>query len=128
MRASAASGSTPHDTDSSDTRMWRARACIDFSAVDSDAAPLAAGQVAHDLGALVDVARLELLLVVLEPAGPVGRHPHVGDGQHLEDLVGVLDGDGVADAELGGLVLGHQTFMSPEVPKPALGARRARGS
>src|SRR4051794_30707436 len=41
---------------------------------------LADGQVANDLGVLVDVARLELLLVVLEPARPVRGDAGVGDG------------------------------------------------
>ena len=40
--------------------------------------PVAGGEVPHDLGHLVHVARLQLLLVVLEAAGPVGGHAGIG--------------------------------------------------
>ncbi len=61
-------------------------------------------QVPHHLGDLVDVAALELLDVVLEPAGPVGRHPRLllaEDGEHLLDLFVV---DDVAQPDLLGLL------------------------
>ena len=40
--------------------------------------PVAGGEVPDDLGHLVHVARLQLLLVVLEAAGPVGGHAGIG--------------------------------------------------
>jgi hypothetical protein len=42
--------------------------------------------------------------VVLEPPRPVGGLPHVLLGQHLEDVLDVLDADRVAHPDLLGLV------------------------
>src|SRR5581483_11235808 len=61
----------------------------------------AGGEVPHHLGALVHVAGLQLLLVVLEPPRPVGGHPDVAHGEHVEDVGGILTGDGGTDAQIG---------------------------
>ena len=65
---------------------------------------LADREVPDDFGDLVDVAALQLLDVVLEPARPVGRHPGLllaKDREHLLDLFVV---DDLAEADLLGVV------------------------
>ena len=65
---------------------------------------LADGEVADDLGELVDVAGLDLVPVVLEPAVPVLRH--LGDvvGEHREDLLDGLLVDHAAKTGLAGVL------------------------
>src|SRR5205823_596377 len=68
---------------------------------------LADRQVPDDLGDLVDVAALELLDVVLEPARPVRGHARLllaKDGEHLLDLFVV---DDVAQSDVLGVVGRH---------------------
>src|SRR5699024_12101700 len=73
-----------------------------------------AGEVAHDLGHLDDIAGSDLLHVRLVPAGPVGRPPRVGRAQHLEHLLEALFAHDVADADevdvLGGNLDGQVTL------------------
>src|SRR5438445_1471895 len=65
---------------------------------------LADRQVPHHLGHLVDVARLQLLDVVLESPGPVRRHASFLLAQHREDLFDLLVVDDFAQADLLGVV------------------------
>src|SRR5438105_5587999 len=61
-------------------------------------------QVPHDLRDLVDVARLELLDVVLEPARPVGGHPRLLLAKDGEDLLDLLVVDDLPEPYLLGVV------------------------
>src|SRR5262249_53308900 len=61
-------------------------------------------QVPDHLGDLVDVAALELLDVVLEPAGPVRRHPRLLLAEHGEHLLDLLVVDHVAQPDVLGVV------------------------
>ena len=79
---------------------------------------LAAREIPHHLGTGEDVAAAQLLLVVLEPPRPVGRHPSIADRQHLQHLFGFLGRHGVTHAELFEPVLGHSE-------REVVGANRA---
>src|SRR5690606_22002705 len=83
---------------------------------------VAAPQVAHDLGDLLDVARGELLDVGLVAAGPVRRLLRVRLAGHLEDLVETLLVPDVADADEADVVGGD-----PD-PPIALGDPRLEAS
>src|SRR5690606_36442958 len=61
---------------------------------------LAQREVPHDLGHLEDVARLELLVVGLEAARPVGGHRPVAAAEDLEDLLALLAAHHVAQPDL----------------------------
>src|SRR5690606_33597170 len=65
---------------------------------------LANGEVAHDLGDLKDVAGLDLLAVVLEPAVPVLRHLRELAGQYVDDLLHLFGVDHPAQARAVGVL------------------------
>ncbi len=69
---------------------------------------LAQREVPHDFGDLVDVAALQLLLVVLEPPAPVGGLADVLLGEQLEEVVDVLDRDRRPHPDVFGLVRRHR--------------------
>src|SRR5205823_12265623 len=75
-------------------------------------------QVPHHLGHLVDVARLQLLDMVLEAPGPVRRHARFLLAQHCEDLLDLFVVDDFAQADLLGVVgrdhQGEVTVRKPE--------------
>ncbi len=75
-------------------------------------------QVADDLGQLPHVAVVHAALVVLHAAGEVGGDAHVVVGQQLEQVVELVLGGGLPDADLLGLV--------DRAPRPAVPAARGR--
>ena len=96
--SSASSSSFSSAYISSEARIFLARVNICFSPVDRPFSMLADREVADDLGELVDVAGLDLVAVVLEPAVPVLGHLRDVVLQHGEHLLDGLLVDHAAQA------------------------------
>jgi hypothetical protein len=89
---------------------------------------VAGGEVPDHFGHLVHVARLQLLLMVLEAPRPVGRHPGVGLGQHRHEVVELLGADGRAHPDLLGLVDRHRELhLADDRPKDQVVTLLAEG-
>ena len=103
---------------SSETRIWRALVQHALLAGGQALVLVADREVPHDLGHLVDVARLQLLDVVLVAPGPVGRHPRLLLAKDGEDLLDLFVVDDLPQADLFGVVAGdHQRQVAVGEPQ-----------